>query len=102
MNFDRHHKIKTVQKSSENKNLLGQIQQLPIVKRVYLYIFLVAAIGGVMGEVKYRLDSPNCMTNDNCWTVEPSQRRVRELGLGVIAGAIAATLISIPALLEED
>ena len=35
----------------------------------------MAAIGGVMGELKYRLDSLN-MANDNCWTVQPAQRQI--------------------------
>ena len=102
MNFDRD-RNRTLQNNSDSsiQILISTIQQLPIVKRVYFYILLMAVIGGAMGEVKYRLDSQNCMTNDSCWTVRPAQRRIRELGLGAIAGTVAATLIAIPALLEE-
>lgn len=100
MNFDRNYTTQT----SSNKNsqkLIGKIQKLPIVKRVYLYVLLLAAIGAIMGEGKYRLESKSCMTNDRCWTIEPGERRVRELGIGALAGMITATLISIPALFEE-
>ena len=41
------------------------------------------------------------MAQDVCW-LEPTQKRSRELALGAAAGTIAATLISIPALLEEE
>jgi len=103
MNFDRNYTTQTTaNKNSQNKKLAGKIQKLPIVKRVYLYVLLLTAIGTGMGEVKYRLESKNCMANDRCWIVEPAQRRIRELGVGAVAGMITATLISIPALLEED
>ncbi|MEL6928309.1 MAG: hypothetical protein AAFO95_06725 [Cyanobacteria bacterium J06600_6] len=105
MNFDRNYTItnSTVKHSQE---LIGRIQKLPVVKRVYLYILLMTAIGVGMGEAKYRFESKNCMAKDqvlraHCWTIQPAQRRVRELGTGAIAGMITATLISLPALLEE-
>ena len=88
--------------ADRDRKLASKIQKLAIVKRVYLYILLMTAIGAGMGEVKYHLESKNCMANDLCWTVEPAQRRIRELSLGAVAGMITATLISIPALLEED
>jgi len=102
MNFDRNYQSQTVQKKQKSSNLIGKIQKLPILPRIYLYVFLMAVIGGGMGEAKYRLEATDCMSNGDCWMVEPAQRRVRELGLGATAGIIAATLISIPALLEEN
>ena len=101
MNFDRN-SLAHSDSAKTNPELIGKIQKLPVVKRVYLYILLMAAIGGGMGEIKYRLEARNCMANDRCWTVQPAQRRVRELGIGAIAGMITATLISIPALIEEN
>ena len=101
MNFDRNI-INSTNKSSHYQKSFSRIQNLPIVKRVYLYILLMAAVGTGMGEVKYRLESKNCMANDRCWTIEPARRRARELGMGAVAGMITATLISIPALIEED
>ena len=100
MNFDRNYTNKT--SSNNRQRLSNKIQKLPIVKRVYLYVLLLTAIGTVMGEAKYRLESKNCMTDERCWTIEPTERRVRELGIGAVAGMITATLISIPALLEEN
>jgi len=99
--FDRNYTTST-SSDQNNQKLVGKIQQLSIVKRVYLYILLLTAIGAVMGEVKYRLESKSCMTNDRCWIIQPAQRRVRELSVGAVAGIITATLISIPALLEEN
>jgi|GEM_PF-2559598 len=122
MNFDRNLTSQTSltkNNASKDRGLVSKVQKLPIVKRVYLYILLMAAIGTVMGETKYRLESKNCMANDlvlmqsllgetpktalhRCWTVEPAQRRIRELSIGAVVGVITATLIGIPALLEED
>ena len=101
MNFDRNYKTTAFSNQSSQK-LVVTIQKLPIVKRVYLYTLLIAAIGTGMGEMKYRLESKNCMANDRCWTIEPTRRRVKELGMGAVAGMITATLISIPALIEEN
>lgn len=101
MNFDRNYRTHTVQNENTGLEIISKIQKLPIVKRIYLYVFLIAVVGAVMGEVKYRQESTNCMANDDCWTIEPAQRRMRELGVGAIAGIIVATLISIPALLED-
>ena len=51
MNFDRNYTTPTTANKNSQK-LIGKIQKLPIVKRVYLYILLLAAIGAVMGEAK--------------------------------------------------
>ncbi len=102
MNFQRNYRIETARNENKSSELISTIRKLPIVKRIYLYIFLMAIVGAFMGEVKYRLEDANCMTNDNCWTVEPTQLRFRELSVGAIAGIIVATTISLPALLKDN
>ena len=100
MNIDRNcHQ--TVQ-NEKNLRLINKVQKLPIVPKVYLYIFFMAIVGTVMGELKYRVEATNCLANDDCWIVEPTQRRAKELTLGAGAGIFAATLIAIPALLAEN
>lgn len=101
MNFDRNYQVKTAQKKNFGFDLIGRIQSLPIVKRVYLYVFLMALVGAATGAVKYRVEAANCSAENKCWTVESDGRKIRELGVGAVGGAIAATLISLPALLEE-
>lgn len=101
MNFNRNYSQKAPN-DKISRELIDKIRKLSIVKRIYLYVFLMMAVGAVMGEAKYRLESTNCMANDRCWTIEPAQRQVRELGTGAMAGAIVATLISLPVLLEEN
>ena len=101
MNFDSNYKSSTA-KNKKEESLIGKIQKLSVVQKVYLYIFLMATVGITMGEIKYRAEAKNCLANDSCWTIEPSQRRIRELGVGAIAGIGTALLISIPALLEDD
>ena len=101
MNFDRDYKNQTAQNDETSLDLIGKIQKLPILQRVYLYIVLMAVVGTTVGEIGYRIEAKNCMANDSCWTIEPSQRRVRKLGLGAIAGIFAASLIAIPALYQE-
>ena len=100
MNFDRNYQTKTASEKNFGFDLLGRIQSLPIVKRVYLYIFLMALVGAATGAVKYRVEAANCSV-ESCWTVESDGRKIRELGVGLVGGAIAATLISLPTLLEE-
>ena len=102
MNFDRNCKTQIVQNKNYSFDLIGNIEKLPIVKKVYLYIFLMALVGSATGAVKYRLESVNCSVKDNCWMVKPAQRKVRELGIGAVAGTMTATLISIPALLKDS
>lgn len=100
MNFDSNYK-QTVRNHKE-KSLIDSIRKLPVVQKVYLYLFLMATLGMAMGEMKHRIETKNCLAKDSCWTVEPSQRRIKELGAGAIAGIGTAVLISIPALLEKD
>ena len=101
MNFDRNYQAKTVREKNFGFDLLGRIHSFPIVKRVYLYVFLMALVGAATGAVKHRVESANCLVENGCWTVESDGRKIRELGVGAVGGAIAATLISLPALLEE-
>ena len=101
MNFDSNYRFQTVRNHKE-KSLIDNIRKLPVVQKVYLYVFLMATVGMAMGEMKHRVEAKNCWTKDSCWTVEPSQRRIKELGAGAIAGIGTAVLISIPALLKEN
>ena len=101
MNFDRSYKAQTVRDKKTSSSLASKIQKLPILSRIYLYIFLMATMGMAVGEGRYRLEAQNCNSNSDCWLVEPAQRRAKDIGIGATAGIIAATLISIPALLED-
>ena len=95
------HKKSTDQSKLVSSNWLSKIKQLPVVPKVFLYICLMAIIGAGMGELKYRLETATCFNNDNCWIIEPAEHQARELGVGAIAGIFTATLISIPALLND-
>ena len=99
MNCDRHPQSSQVANQQTSSNLIKEIRQIPVIPRVALYIALMATIGTVMGEAKYRLETTSCIANTECWMMEPSQRRAREWGLGAMGGVFAATLISLPALL---
>lgn len=98
---NRNYKHSIEQSKQKNPNWIDNIKHLPVVPKVCLYIFLMAIIGAGMGELKYRLEAANCLNDYNCWTIEPAERQARELGVGAIAGIFAATLISIPALLND-
>ena len=101
MNFDRNYQTKTAAKKNFGFDLVGRVQSLPTVKRVYLYIALMTLVGAATGVVKYQVEVANCSAENNCWATERSQRKIKELRIGAAGGAIAATLISIPALMEE-
>lgn len=98
---DRKYKKSRDQSQPESLNWIGKIKQLPVVPKVILYICVMAIIGAGMGELKYRLEAANCLNNDDCWLIEPAERQARELAIGAIAGIFTATLISIPALLND-
>ena len=100
MNFDSNYK-QTIRNHKE-KSLIDNVQKLPVVQKVYLYVFLMATVGMAIGEMKHRVEAKDCLAKDNCWTVEPNQRRIKDLGVGAIAGIGTAVLISIPALLKEE
>ena len=102
MNFDGNYKNQIAKNDRKSVNLIGKIQKLPLLPKIYLYIAVMAIAGTATGEVKYRLESSNCMTDDSCWVTEPSQRRAKELGAGAIGGIGTATLISLPALFKKD
>ena len=97
MNSNKHQ----VAKNKQSQGFLERMQSLPIVPRVYLYICVMGIVGAAMGGVKYRVEAKKCHLDDSCWTVQPETRKIRELSLGALVGIGAATLISIPALVEE-
>ena len=86
---------------TKNLSLISKIKKLPIVPKVCLYICIMAIIGAGMGELKYRLETANCPNDDHCWMIEPAERQAREMAVGAIAGIFTATLISLPALLDD-
>lgn len=88
-------------KNKQSQDFLERMQTLPIIPRVYLYICVMGIVGAAMGGVKYRVEAKKCLLNDRCWTIQPETRKIRELELGALVGIGAATLISIPALVEE-
>ena len=96
MNSNKHQVAK-----KQPQDFLERIQTIPIVPRVYLYICVMGIVGAAVGGVKYRVEARKCHLDDSCWTVQPETREIKELGLGALIGIGAATLISIPALVEE-
>jgi len=85
----------------KSPNWIGKIKQLSLLPKVILYICLMAIIGAGMGELKYRLETASCLNNDHCWIIESAERQAREVGVGAIVGIFTASLISIPALLND-
>ena len=100
MNFDRNYQTKTASEKNFGFDLVGRIQSLPTLKRVYLYISLMALVGAATGAVKHRVEAANCSA-ESCWAIESEGRKTKELGAGAVGGAIAATLISLPVLVKE-
>ena len=100
MNFDRNYQTKTASGKKFGFDLVGRIQSLSTLKRVYLYISLMALVGAATGAVKHRVEAANCSA-ESCWAVESEGRQTKELGAGAVGGAIAATLISLPVLVKE-
>ena len=98
---NRNSKNSIDKQKSENISLISRIKQLPVVPKVCLYICLMGIIGAAMGELKYRLQAPDCTYDDICWMIEPAEHQAREILIGAIAGIFTATLISIPALLND-
>ena len=101
MNFDRNRQANTARTQNFGFDLIGRIQSLPTVKRIYLYVILMTLVGAATGAVKYRVEAASCTAENSCW-IEPEQRKIKELGVGAAGGAIAATLISLPALREDN
>ncbi|MEM8831435.1 MAG: hypothetical protein AAGE96_19045 [Cyanobacteria bacterium P01_G01_bin.19] len=94
--------MKSKRDRARTSNPINKIQKLATLPRVYLYISVMAIVGMAVGEVNYRVENKSCSTDDSCWAIEPARRRLRNLGLGMTAGIFAATVISFPALLEND
>ena len=97
-----HRPSPSILKKSGNLTLIQKIRAIPVVPRVYLYVLLMTMVGTAVGEARYQFETKECNAKADCWLLEPTQRRTRELGVGAIGGMLAATLISIPALLSED
>lgn len=87
--------------TANKSNTVNIIRSIPIAQRAIFYICVMAAVGGVIGEMNYQVESKTCLSNYECWTIEPTKRRFRNIITGTMAGIFAATIISIPAIVEE-
>ncbi|MEM7590389.1 MAG: hypothetical protein AAF383_02505 [Cyanobacteria bacterium P01_A01_bin.83] len=93
---------KTQPPLKNNHSLINKIRSIPVAPRVILYICIMGAIGGIVGEANHRVKSRSCLNDDQCWTIEPTQRRQRDIEAGAIAGILAATIISMPNIFIEN
>lgn len=97
----RRNSVRTRQTVGKKTNLTDKIRSIPVAQRAIFYLCFMTLVGGVYGEVVYRIESQTCSSNDNCWTIDPTERRIVNLELGATLGLFLGTVISVPAIVND-
>lgn len=89
-------------KQQKQRSLKDKFRNLSIDKRAFLYVFFMGVTGAIVGTVDSQIAIKQCMNSENCVVENLTEMQVSKIGVGTCAGMIAATLLSVPALLEEE
>ena len=89
-------------KSGQDDKKQQGVKAISLGKRVCIYLLAMGVLGAVVGAVDSRVSLNKCLDIDNCSEEQLTSPEIMRMGIGACAGMIAAGLISLPAMLEED
>lgn len=88
-----------LKKTENNKNLSCIIQSISVTKRACILIFVMGIIGAAIKAIDTEIAIQKCLNLKMCLNTNSSEKRIMSMGVGACAGMVAATFISIPAIL---
>ena len=89
-------------KNNDRNSWIGKITRLSLGKRACIYLLTMGALGAVAGSVDSKVTVERCLNEANCSIEELTEPGIIRIGIGACAGAIAAGIISLPAMLNEE
>ena len=92
----------TFNKQKKKPTPIDKFKNISVSKRAFSYMFLMGLMGAVVGTVDSKIVIKQCMDSENCAIENPTEIKISKISMGTCGGMIAATLISIPALLDEE
>lgn len=88
---------------SKNNNLIAKVKQVSLGKRSLIFICSMGTIGAIAGSIDSKITFSQCLNSKNCVvSSDIAEQKVNRIGVGAVAGMIAASMLSLPALLDED
>lgn len=79
-----------------------RINNLSLRKKACIYMSLMGVVGAVAGFVDTKVSLDQCLDSEECLVSNPAQQQVYRMSVGAVAGVVAASMLSLPSLLNED
>lgn len=79
-----------------------EIKNISVSGRALIYMFSMGILGAAVGMVDSKIAIKQCSNTQDCAIANPGEMKLGKIGMGACAGMVAATVLSIPAILNED
>ena len=89
-------------KQQQQSNLITKFKKISVEKKAFFYLFFMSITGAIVGIVDSQIAIKQCVDSKNCAIENPIEMQISKASVGTCAGMIAATLLSVPALLKEE
>ena len=83
-------------------NSIAGVKQISLGKRAMIFMCSMGAIGAIVGSIDSKVTIDRCLNSENCLTGDIVEHRVNRISIGAVAGMIAASMLSLPAIMNED
>ena len=85
-----------------NEKVMNKIAKISLSKRAFTYLFMMGVVGAVAGGIDSKVALNECLDTQECSIDEFAEPEIHRIGIGACAGMVAASIISLPAMLNEE
>ena len=85
-----------------SKNLIAKVKNLSLGTRAILFVFSMGSIGAAIGLIDNKITFNQCLKSEVCLTSDVAEEKIHRIGIGAVAGMIAASMLSLPSILDEN
>ena len=89
------------QKHNSN-NLITKARELSLSKKAIIFILSMGSVGAAIGSLDNKISFEQCVKSEVCLTGDLAENRINRIAVGTVAGMIAASILSLPPILEEN
>ena len=87
----------------QKRNILPKgLKKISVGKKALIYVLSMGAIGAVVGTIDSKIVLEQCSNAESCAIANSAKIQLGKISMGTCAGMVAATLLSIPAILKEE
>ena len=87
---------------TKNNDSIAKVKSISLGKRAIIFVCSMGAIGAIVGSIDSKVALDRCFNSEDCLTDNIVEHRVNRISIGAVAGMIAASMLSLPAIVNED